>query len=434
MQLFGLTITRTKALAMPPVSSGAGWYPIVREPYTGAWQANDELHPDTVLANPAVFRCVSLIASDVSKCRCRLVEVDAYGIWTETSSPAFSPVLRKPNRYQSAPQFFEAWMTSRLIYANTYVLKQRDNRGLVVALYVLDARKVHPLVAPDGGVYYEIQGDDLTGVSTVEVGGRALLPASEVIHDRWNCLWHPLVGISPLYACAGAATQSLKIQDQSTAFFANGSQPAGIILVPGAPTKDQMDRLKNDWVTQHGGLNRGGTGLLSHGATYQPITQTAVDAQLTEQQAWAAKTIAGAFGVPISMIDSSQQPPYANSEASTLQYRSQCLQTHMTGIETALDEGLELPSDYGTEFDIDDLVWMDTATKTKAAQDAIGSGAMAPNEARRKYFNLPPVPGGDTPYLQQQYQSLEAAAKRDAMAAEPAPSSIPAPTADGVPA
>ena len=56
---------------------------------------------------------------------------------------------------------------------------------------------------------------------------------------------------------------------------------------------------------------------------------------------------------------------------------------------------------------------MDTATKTKAANDAIGSGAMSPNEAREKLLGLEPVAGGDTPYLQQQYQSLEAAAKRD---------------------
>jgi len=120
------------------------------------------------------------------------------------------------------------------------------------------------------------------------------------------------------------------------------------------------------------------------------------------------------------MIDSSQQPPYANSEASTLQYRSQCLQTHMTGIETCLDTGLELPPPYGTEFDIDDLVWMDTATKTNAAHEAIGCGAMAPNEARAKYFGLGPVEGGDTPYLQQQYIPMDDAAK-------PKPAPVPAP-------
>jgi HK97 family phage portal protein len=147
---------------------------------------------------------------------------------------------------------------------------------------------------------------------------------------------------------------------------------------------------------------------------YQDIGSTAVDAQLTEQLGWTAETIAGCFGVPISMVDSSKQPPYANSEASLLQYHAQCLQTHLTAIEYALDTGLELPTPYGTEFDIDALIWMDTATKTKAAHDAIAAGALSPNEARFKYFGLGPVEGGDSPYMQQQYYSLEALAKRDA--------------------
>lgn len=425
MQLFGFTITRQKALSLPPVTTTGGWFSIVREPYTGAWQKNDELRPENVLANPTIFRCYDLITTDIGKTPLLFVRHDANGVWTETTSPAFSPVLRRPNRYQTAQQFFEAWVGSKLLYGNTYVYKERDARGIVKALYVLDPGKVRPLIAPDGAVYYETSRAELAGLLT----DKPVIEASEIIHDRWNCLFHPLVGVSPLYACGGAALQALKIQDNSTAFFANSSLPTGIITMPGSPSEDQKTRLKEDWKTNHGGMNRGGTGFLSGGATFQAITQSAQDSQLTEQARQLANTIAGVWGVPISMVDASQQPPYANSEASQLQYRSQCLQTLMTAIENLLDAGLELPEPYGTEFDIDALIWMDTATRTKAAQDAIGSGAMAPNEARQKYFGLGPVPGGDSPYLQQQYYSLEALAARDAAAPS---STAVAPPADPI--
>jgi hypothetical protein len=43
----------------------------------------------------------------------------------------------------------------------------------------------------------------------------------------------------------------------------------------------------------------------------------------------------------------------------------------------------------------------------------VKSGIRAPDEARAR-LNLPPVPGGKYPYLQQQNFSLEALAKRDA--------------------
>ena len=56
----------------------------------------------------------------------------------ETESSAFSPVLRRPNRYQNRIQFIAQWVTTKLVHGNTYVLKERDQRGIVTALYILD--------------------------------------------------------------------------------------------------------------------------------------------------------------------------------------------------------------------------------------------------------------------------------------------------------
>ena len=423
-------LDRLRAVFSPgpraPAAGTGGYWPVVRESYTGAWQHNDEIRLEVALANPVVFRCVSLIASDIGKLPLRLVAVDANGIWHETTSPAFSPVLRKPNSYQTTGQFLETWMISKLLYGNTYVLKDRDARGVVTALYVLDPCRVKPLVSPDGAVYYELQTNELAGI----VGTVLVVPAKEIIHDRWNCAFHPLVGLSPLYACGGAASQGLAMQAASTTFFSSGGRPSGMLIAPTEIDPQTAQRLSETWHA----LGAGKTAIVGNGMKYEAVGSSAEESQWIEQAGWTAKTIAGCFGVPISMVDSSQQPPYANSEASALQYHSQCLQTHLTAIEVALDFGLELPAPYGTEFDLDDLIWMDTATKTKAAHDAIGAGAMTPNEARRKYFGLGPVPGGDTPYLQQQYVSLEELANRDLGVTAPAPPVSPvlaAATPDG---
>jgi len=390
-----------------------GWTPIIGEPYTGAWQTNQALSLESALSNPVVFRCVSLIASDIGKLPCRLMAVDDNGIWHETTSAAFSPVLRSPNRYQTPGQFFEVWVISKLLWGNTYVLKDRDDRGVVTALSVLDPARVKPMIAPDGSVYYELQTNDLAGLPASD--GPVVVPAKEIIHDRWNCAFHPLVGLSPLYACGGAASQGLAMQTASTSFFSSGGRPSGMLIAPTEIDPETAKRLSETWHS----LGSGKTAIVGNGMKYEPVGSSAEESQWIEQMGWTAKVIAGAFGVPISMIDSSQQPPYANAEASTLQYHSQCLQTHLTGIERALDFGLELPWPYGTEFDLDDLIWMDTATRTKAAHDAIVAGAMSPNEARMKYFGLGPVPGGDSPFLQQQYYSLEALAMRDLSAPAP---------------
>lgn len=441
MRVLGFEITRAKAVPpnlVAPYDRGNWWFPVIREPRTQAWQRGLEERPETILAYHAVYSCVTLIASDVGKLRLKLVEQDANGIWQEVSVAAFSPVLRKPNRYQNRIQFIEQWLVSKLLHGNTYVLKERDNRGVVVALYVLDPTRTKPLVAPDGSVFYQLVKDNLAGVEA----DSPVIPASEIIHDVMVALYHPLCGISPLSACGLPALQALRIQENSTRFFENGQRPGGILTAPGPITNDQAARLKETWDTQFTGANSGKVAVLGDGLKYESMSVNASDAQLIEQLQWDAKAVCSAFHVPGYMVGVGEPPSYNNIEALNQQYYSQCLQKLIEAIELLLDEGLGLTGVrdhvYGTEFDLDDLLRMDTATRVKTASEAIKGGLAKPNEQRRK-FDLPPVEGGDQVYLQQQNYSLAALAKRDAKedpfstgSAEPKPAEAPTPSDDEI--
>lgn len=431
MRLFGYDIAFTKALPLPPLSPAGrdGWWPIVvREPFTGAWQLNQEVRPESVLANPTVFACVTRIAQDIGKLPLNLVTQTAPDIWEATTNSAYSPVLRTPNHYQDMSQCLEQWVTSKLIWGNTYVLKGRDVRGVVNRLYVLNPACVTPLIAPDGSVFYQLKRDDLNGL-----GIDVTVPARDIIHDRMNCLWHPLVGVSPLYAAALPAQQGLTIQQMSAKFFAGGANPGGVLIAPGAVTQAQADQLAADWMAKFGGNNVGKVAVLSNNLKYEPLSVNAQDSQLIEQQNKSDTEIAKAFGMPLFILDTTKGAPYANNEALIQVYHAECLQSPMQHIERSFESGLDLPSGLGIEFDVDALIWMDTATRTKAASEAIGAGAMTPNEARKKYFGLGPVVGGDTPYMQVQNYSLKALAQRDAddpFAKPPAPVAPPDDEAD----
>ena len=348
-------------------------------------------------------------------------------VWTPTTNPAYSPVLRRPNRYQTFQKFVESWIVSKLTHGNAFVLKQRDARGVVVAMYVLDPLRVTILMTPDGGVYYQLNRNELSDGAAVPLSvtpDAIVVPAREVIHDPMVPLFHPLCGVSPIYAAAVAALQGNAIADNSAAFFANGSQPSGVILVPQSITEEDANKLAASWYAKHGGVNVGKIAILPGGMTYQPAAASAVDSQLVEQLKWTTNTITGCYHMPSALIDSSQAAPYGNSEQLVQQFYSQCLQALMTALELSLDYGLALAEPFGTEFNIDDLYWMDTATRTKAAADAIGSAALTVNESRRKYYGFGPVVGGDTPYMQQQNYSLKALAERDKtnpLAAPPPP-------------
>jgi HK97 family phage portal protein len=442
LQLFGrgleLTAKSLTAPYSPGAASGGGWWPlVVREPYSGAWQVNVEGRRDQVLQYAPVFACVTLIAQDMGKLTLRLVEQTDDALWEETTSPAFSPVLRKPNRYQTITKFVEQWITSKLMWGNTYVLKERDARGVVTALYVLDPLRCLPLITPDGGIYYQLQHDNLSG--TLALTGepdKVIVPASEIIHDRMVCLFHPLVGMSPIYACAAAAMQGLAIQNSSTAFFTNASRPSAMITTPPGVTEAALADLAAKWKAAYSGPNAGNVAAFTGDLKYTQLTVNAHDAELIAQLGWTAATICSCYHVPPFLIGVGEPPRGVQLESEWQMYHSLCIQSLITNFEACLDEGLGLESTpYGTEFDIDDLIWMDTATKTKAAADAIGAGAMSPDEARERYFGLPPVEGGDTPYMQQQYFSLKALAQRDSADpfSKPTPAPMAVPAADQVP-
>lgn len=419
MRLLGFEISRTKAvpagLQSPPTwGRDGGWFPIIHEPFAGAWQRNLEQRPENVLSYAPVFRCVSLIQSDIAKNRMMLVSQSSDGIWSETDSPAFSPVMRKPNHFQNNIQFYSNWMISKLLHGNTYVLKERDARGVVTELYILDPTCTKPLQADNGDVYYQLSKDRLAGI-----GDSVVVPAAEIMHDRQNTLWHPLVGISPLFACTLPASQGLSIQRSSNTFFSNGARPSGVLTAPNLISDKTAERLKQAWEEKYSGENSGKVAVLGDGLHYEPMVMKSTDAQMVEQKKETAFDVCTAFGVPAYKVGVGPAPTYNNIEALNIEYYSSALQIHVESIEKLLDEGLGLETKkesgeiFGAEFDLDNLLRMDTATLVEAEAKSVVAGIKAPNEARRK-LGLGKVKGGATPYLQQQNYSLEALAKRDA--------------------
>jgi HK97 family phage portal protein len=406
MKIFGLQIPFTKGYSSLPYQNYS--YPIVYESFPGAWQRDISVNTDSAASFHADFACKTLIARDVGKLRVKLVERDDNDIWTEITNPAFSPVLRRPNDYQTRNQFWECWLLSKLSRGNAYVLKVRDNRQVVTDLHVLDPTRVQPLVSDDGEVYYRLSSDNLAGIDEVTI------PAREIIHDRMNCLFHPLCGTPPVFASGLASVLGLNAQRASALLFENVSTPGGILTAPGKIPKDDAERLKIDFESKYGGRNYGKTAVMGDGLTFQKITMTHVEGQLIESLKWSAETVCSVYHVPPYKVGVGALPSYNNVQALQVEYFQQALQSQIEEIEELLDHALGIAgTNLGTEFDVENLLRMDSTTLVTTIRDAVGAGVMSPNEGRSK-LGLKPADGGESPYLQQQNYSLAALAKRDA--------------------
>jgi len=392
----------------------------VHEPFAGAWQRGSQVESLGPLTSfGAVFACVSRIANDIAKLELQFLERQVDGTWSpaDAKQPNWVP-LRKPNSYQNRIQFISYWLTCKLLHGNSYSLKERDWRGQVVRLYLLDPRRVTPMVTSEGDVYYSVAGDAL-----VRQPHGITVPASEIIHDRGPTLWHPLVGVSPIMACAWSATQGLKIQQNSTTFFENMSRPSGMLTAPHTIDEVTAERLKAEWSNNYGGKNLGKVAIAGDGLTYQAMTMPADEAQLIEQLKWSVEDVARCFNMPLYKIGAGQMPTNNNVEALNTQYLGDCLQVHIEALEACLDDGLDVKPGFGVEFDIGGLLRMDQAAQMTMLGEGVKAAILSPNEARRK-LNYAPVSGGYSPLAQQQNYSLSALARRDAkpdpFATEPA--------------
>lgn len=441
MQIGPFTISRTKAaggdlITSWPIAAGAGaggggWFPILRESFAGAWQRGVVASVEDVATHPTFFAAATQIAGDVAKCRPMLVK-ETKGVCEEVTNPAYSPVIQRPNHYQNRIQFYAYWILSKIFRGNAYALKERDLRGVVTAIYLLDPTRVRPMVTPNGDVYYALGQDVLAGVTEASL----LVPAREIIHDSWNCLYHPLVGLSPIYASGHAAIQSMTIVNNATRMFRKGLQISGVMTAPGNISEVTAKRLTEYYTNNFTGEESAGKIMvLGDGLAFsKPDVMSAVDAQMIDLLKWDDEKVCATLHFPAFMAGVGPLPSYNNVDALNQIYYGQCLQTLFESLELCLTDGLEM-NNYQVEFDLDGLDRMDFAQRMiVSTQGAIG-GVLTPDEARHRFSRrLGPVKGGDQVYMQKQNWPLNmlgtdnpppAPAKPEPVKQEPAPVTEP---------
>jgi len=416
--------------AMTPVTNWRHGWRVISESFAGAWQRNEEIKVGDVTCYPALYACLNRIATDIGKLPFRLMELDADGIWRVTSNPAYSPVLRKPNSYQTQAQFREAWILSRLMDGNVYVLKQRDERNVVTAFYVLDPCRVTPLVSEAGRVFYQINYPTASNLlPELFPQGQLVVPASEIIHSRINPFHHHLIGVPPLCAAALAAGKNIKILRNSSSFFENNAQPGGIVTAPAGIDEGEAEKLESFFNSNFTGEKSGRIGVVGADLKFTPFAFKAADSQLVEQMRYSDEQICQPFGVPPFKIGIGTIPAGLGVDAINQLYYADALQGHIEDMEALLDEGLGLGEKLGVELDLWPLLRMDVGKQAEVETKLTGGGIKTPNEARFA-FGLKPLEGGDTVYMQQQDFPLDQVRKNKIVDEDQKPIAQPDPDSD----
>lgn len=414
---------------LQPVLSGfAALTGAIHDWFSGAWQTASDNPDETQLRSAlnvaVVYDCVRRISTDIAKMSPGVRKLTDAGVWKRASHQLLSRLIYRPNHFQTWFQFIVSWVCSRLLAGNAYVIKlYAPSTGNVQELVVLDPTKVTPLVATDTGkVFYQVSPEPLARLQEDIV-----VSADDLIHDRYLPLGHPLIGTSPLERAITAARARSGTITNAADLNEHASVPPGVLTTPEGLTEEQLNALADKWRS----IPKGRIAVLDSAFKFEPLAAKYVDSQSTEIAELSATDICIAFGMPPWKLGIGTRP-VGQPEALQVIYLQDCLQWQVEEIEQCLDHGLGIDPNVYVELDPACLLKMDSSTKANVAKVLASAGILSPNEGRA-WFDMEPVDGGETPYLQQQNFSLAALAKRDALGPPPTAGS-PSPAAPEEPA
>jgi HK97 family phage portal protein len=430
MRLFGFDIARangplisTREKALTPINDWRGGWRTILEPFTGAWQRNIEEKRETILCYPTLYACLDSISSDIGKLPFTVRRQNENKIWV-TVREEFTELLIKPNHYQTEQQFRECWILSKLIHGNTYVLIARDNRGSPQFLYILDAWRVMPMVSESGEVFYQLNYPDAANLLPADYpASQLIIPASEIIHDRMNTFHHQLIGVPPICAAHWPAVKNLKILKNSTDFFTNGANPGGILTAPAGMSERDADAVKEYWNTQFSNVNSGKVAVIGADMKFTSFAFKSADSQMVEQMRYSDEQICQPFGILPFIVSIGSIPAGIKADDMMGFYYQRALQKHIEAMEALLNRGLGIAYPMTVELDLEPLLRMDPQKRAEVWGKLANDGVATPNESRLS-FNLAPLVGGDTVYMQQQDFPLDQV-RQNKITAPPAPEPEP---------
>ena len=370
-----------------------GWR-IIHEPFTGAWQRNMEEKRGALFLYPTLYACINRIACDIGKLRFVLRRNTVGVSELIMEAPAYT-VLRRPNQYQTEGQFREQWI----------ILCARDAQGRVAQMHVLNPYRVLPMVTDAGEVMYKLHRDELSRTPDI------IVPASEIIHDRINTLWHPLIGVPPLAAANFPALKNLKILRSAANFFGNNQQPGGILTAPAGMSDEDYQAVKKYWEDNFSGDNAGKVGVIGADMKFTAFAMKSVDSQVIDQLKYSDEQICQPFGIPPFKVGIGSIPAGLGVDGLNQLYYADALQAHIEHIENLLTDYLRLDAGVYVELDIDALIRMDESKRAEVETKLVAGKIKTPDEGRAR-FNLPPTGGGGTLWGQHQDYPLGVLAER----------------------
>ena len=309
----------------------------------------------------------------------------------------------RPNRRQSAFQFKQAMEIYRNTEGRAYAVKRFGQDGKLAALECMDPTTVTPLVDSESGdVWYAIRRED----------GQVEYLHNWYVLALFHASTNGLAGVRVVDVLRGTMTYSAQVAEFNLENL-QGVNHAIVLDFPQAMGKTHRERLIAEMLEIYR-QNGGKVIALDAGVRATPLNGTAIDAKAFDVERVTRSRVATVYNLPPHLLGDTGDQTAGTTEQQNIEFLTLTMVPPCEQWMQELDYKLLTPAERreGWEYRIDMEAYLraDGATLANIRQSQIRCGSRTINEIRAK-DHLPPVEGGDVPFVSKDLAPVHLVAK-----------------------
>jgi HK97 family phage portal protein len=362
-----------------------------RQSYGGT-QSTANVTFESAMTVSAFWASVRLLSETIGSLdiKCYKIQSDGTRI-PDTNYKVWRLLRYSPNRYQTCVEFQETLTLQLVTTGNFYGAVERDGRGYPISILPLMSAQMTPELLKDGSVIYQYYDS---------VGNVRVYSADSIMHIK--LFGNGIVGLSPLSYAAKSIGVSIDSDNRAAKLAASGGKTNGVLMVDRILTPEQRAQTRRNFAE----LTEGSEDqlfVLEADMKYERTSLSPQDMQLLETRRFQLEDVARFMGVPSVLInDTSGTTAWGSGIQQILMgfyklgltpYNKKIISSYERSLMPLRDRG-----EYELDFDFDQLLEADLATRLESYGKGINGGNLTPNEARARE-RLPAKEGGDNIYL-----------------------------------
>lgn len=350
---------------------------------------------NSALQLSAAWACVRLISETISTLPMHLYESSGTSKRLAKDHNLYRLLHSQPNADMTAVEFWQAVLSSLLLWGNAYVEK-RVSGGVITSLEFL---------MPDAVTRHELKS------GAVEWRYKEIGQPERVIHE--SRMWHTpaftvdgVTGLSPISMGANVFGGAIAADKASANTFTNGMKSAGLVTMDAKLKPDQREEIRGhvESVSRSGGVM-----VLERGSGFQQLTMNPQDAELLSTRAFNVEEICRWFRVPPFMVGHSEKSTSWGTgiESQMIGFGTFVLRPWCVRLEQSARKDLLAPEErgrYSAEYALEGLLRGDSSARAAFYSSMTQNGVMTRDECRA-LENLEPK-GGNAEVLTVQSNML----------------------------